>query len=111
MDTTQRFIDSKFSKSPAVREANERALKAGWAFGETTELLDVSYQVEPPSWSLASIETSWANQALAWGLMAAAQLSGKTCFTEPIRLLQPATFGTSFAATRNFGVRTFQAEE
>jgi 2-oxoglutarate/2-oxoacid ferredoxin oxidoreductase subunit alpha len=42
MEPTMRFIQSKFSKIPAVRQANERALNSGWAFGETTELLDVS---------------------------------------------------------------------
>ncbi len=111
MDTTQRFIDSKFSKSPAVREANERALKAGWAFGETTELLDVSYQVEPAKLVPGKYRNIMGNQALAWGLMAAAQLSGKDLFYGTYPITPASDILHELCRYKNFGVRTFQAED
>ena len=64
MDATLRFINSKFAKTPNIQEANERALQAGWAFGETTELLGMSYQVESATLPPGSIATSWATRLL-----------------------------------------------
>lgn len=111
MDTTKRFIDSKFSKSPAIREANERALRAGWAFGETTELLDVSYQVEPAKLVPGKYRNIMGNQALAWGLMAAAQLSGKDLFYGTYPITPASDILHELCRYKNFGVRTFQAED
>ena len=45
LDPTLRFIRDKFGKKPDVAAANEAALRAGWAFGETTEAFGESYQV------------------------------------------------------------------
>ena len=46
LDPTLRFIENKFGKKPDVSAANIAALRAGWAFGETTEAFGESYQVE-----------------------------------------------------------------
>src|SRR5512142_3011481 len=46
-DVTQRWIEQKFAKRPAVMQANLAAFNAGWSFGETTELLDHQYRVAP----------------------------------------------------------------
>ncbi len=111
MDTTMRFIDSKFSKLPAVREANERALKAGWAFGETTERLDASYQVEPAKLAPGKYRNIMGNQALAWGLMAAAKLSDKDLFYGTYPITPASDILHELCRFKNFGVRTFQAED
>ena len=42
---TERWIEQKFARKPAVLQANLAAFNAGWSFGETTELLDVQYRV------------------------------------------------------------------
>ena len=44
-DVTERWIEHKFARTPAVAKANLAAFNAGWSFGETTELLDVQYRV------------------------------------------------------------------
>ena len=44
-DVTERWIEKKFARNPAVAQANLAAFNAGWSFGETTELLDVQYRV------------------------------------------------------------------
>lgn len=111
METTMRFIEAKFTKLPAVREANERALKAGWAFGETTELLDVSYRVEPAKLPPGKYKNIMGNQALAWGLMAAAQLSSKDLFFGTYPITPASDILHELCRYKNFGVRTFQAED
>ena len=45
-DTTIKWIENKFKKKPELVEANIRALKAGHAYGETTEIFDARFQVK-----------------------------------------------------------------
>lgn len=111
MESTLRFIKAKFSKNEAVHEANVRALKAGWAFGETTELLDVSYQVEPAKLTPGKYRNIMGNQALAWGLMAASKLSNKDLFYGTYPITPASDILHELSKFKNFGVRTFQAED
>ena len=70
LDPTLRFINEKFGKKPDVAAANEAALRAGWAFGETTEAFGESYQVEAAELEPGTYRNIMGNQALAWGLIA-----------------------------------------
>jgi 2-oxoglutarate ferredoxin oxidoreductase subunit alpha len=80
LDPTLRFIQEKFGKKPEVATANEAALRAGWAFGETTEAFGESYQVQAAELSPGTYRNIMGNQALAWGLITAAKLSDKGLF-------------------------------
>ncbi|MCR9295668.1 MAG: 2-oxoacid:acceptor oxidoreductase subunit alpha [bacterium] len=111
MDATQRFIKAKFAKLPMVQEANERALQAGWAFGETTELLGQSYQVESATLPPGKYRNIMGNQALAWGLMAAAKLSSKELFYGSYPITPASDILHELCKYKNFGVCTFQAED
>lgn len=111
MDATLRFIKAKFSKLPAVQEANERALRAGWAFGETTELLGVSYQVEKAELPTGTYRNIMGNQALAWGLMTAAKLSKKELFYGSYPITPASDILHELCKYKNYGVCTVQAED
>lgn len=111
MDPTLRFIRDKFSKTPDIREANERALQAGWSYGETTEALGASYRVEAASLTPGHYRNMMGNQALAWGLMTAAQLSGKELFYGSYPITPASDILHELSRFKNFGVYTFQAED
>ncbi|MEY4567522.1 MAG: 2-oxoglutarate oxidoreductase subunit KorA [Planctomycetota bacterium] len=111
MDPTLRFIRDKFSKTPDIREANERALQAGWSYGETTEALGASYRVEAASLTPGHYRNMMGNQALAWGLMTAAQLSGKQLFYGSYPITPASDILHELSRFKNFGVYTFQAED
>ena len=111
MEPTLRFIRDKFSKTPDIREANERALQAGWSFGETTETLGASYRVEPAALAPGLYRNMMGNQALAWGLMTAAQLSGKQLFYGSYPITPASDILHELCRFKNFGVLTFQAED
>lgn len=111
MEPTLRFIENKFSKTQAIREANERALKAGWAFGETTELLDVTYRVERATLPAGKYRNIMGNQALAWGLMTAAHLSQKDLFYGSYPITPASDILHELCRYKNFGIKTFQAED
>lgn len=111
MEATLRFIHGKFSKSAEVAQANERALKAGWAFGETTETLGISYKVEPAQLPPGKYRNIMGNQALAWGLMAASQLSGKKLVYGSYPITPASDILHELCKYKNFGICTFQAED
>ncbi|QDV26195.1 2-oxoacid:acceptor oxidoreductase subunit alpha [Aureliella helgolandensis] len=111
MDATMRFIKAKFSRLPEVQEANERALKAGWAFGETTELLGTSYQVEKAELPPGKYRNIMGNQALAWGLMTAANLSKKELFYGSYPITPASDILHELCKFKNYGVCTVQAED
>jgi len=111
LDPTLRFIDSKFKKIPAVAEANRRALKTGYHFGETTEAFQSSYRVEPAKLESGKYRNMTGNQAMAWGLMAAAKLSEKELFLGSYPITPASDILHELSRYKHFGVRTFQAED
>ncbi|MFO1063313.1 MAG: 2-oxoacid:acceptor oxidoreductase subunit alpha [Pirellulales bacterium] len=111
MDATLRFIRGKFSKLQDVQEANERALRAGWAFGETTETLGHSYRVEAATLPPGTYRNIMGNQAMAWGLMTAAQLSKKKLVYGSYPITPASDILHELCKFKNFGVCTFQAED
>lgn len=111
LDTTLRFIHAKFGKKPEVAQANEAALRAGWAYGETTEAFGISYQVEPARLTPGTYKNVMGNQALAWGLMTAAHRSGKSLFYGTYPITPASDILHELTRYKNFGVRTFQAED
>ena len=111
LDPTLRFIQDKFGKKPEVAAANEAALRAGWAFGETTEAFGESYQVEAAELAPGTYRNIIGNQATAWGLIAAAKCSGKELFYGSYPITPASDILHELTKYKNFGVRTFQAED
>jgi 2-oxoglutarate ferredoxin oxidoreductase subunit alpha len=111
LDPTLRFIQEKFGKKPEVATANEAALRAGWAFGETTEAFGESYQVKAAELSPGTYRNIMGNQALAWGLITAAKLSDKSLFYGTYPITPASDILHELTKYKNFGVRTFQAED
>ncbi|QDT10394.1 2-oxoacid:acceptor oxidoreductase subunit alpha [Planctomycetes bacterium K23_9] len=111
LDPTLRFIENKFGGKPDVASANEAALRAGWAYGETTEAFGESYQVEAAELSKGTYRNIMGNQALAWGLIAAAELSDKDLFYGTYPITPASDILHELTKYKNFGVRTFQAED
>lgn len=111
LDTTLRFIAAKFGKKPELAAANEKALRAGWAYGETTEAFGNSYHVEAAKLEPGLYKNMMGNQALAWGLMTAAHRSGKELFYGTYPITPASDILHELSRYKNFGVRTFQAED
>ncbi|PZC45757.1 MAG: 2-oxoglutarate ferredoxin oxidoreductase subunit alpha [Chloroflexi bacterium] len=105
------WIEEKFAKLPAVVEANKAALKAGHAYGETAELADAHVSVPPASLLPGTYRTITGNEATAIGLVAAKELSGLQLFYGSYPITPASDILHSLASYRNFGVKTFQAED
>ncbi|MBA3648688.1 MAG: 2-oxoacid:acceptor oxidoreductase subunit alpha [Chitinophagales bacterium] len=111
MENTINFIQSKFSNNEDVREANLRVLKAGYHYGDTTETFTTRFHVEKAKMEPGTYRNIMGNQAVAIGLVAASQRSGLPLFLGSYPITPASDILHELAKYKNFGVRTFQAED
>src|SRR5947207_522014 len=111
-DVTQRWIEQKFSRKPAVMQANLAAFNAGWSFGETTELLDVQFRVAPARDVAPGIYRNVnGTTALALGLIAASVRGGLPLVLASYTIPPASELLHELSRHAKFGVRTIQAED
>jgi 2-oxoglutarate/2-oxoacid ferredoxin oxidoreductase subunit alpha len=108
---TLSFLKAKFSTKPEIMAANLAAFQAGWNFGETTEAFSVRYEVKPAPLTRGTYRNISGNTALAYGLIAASQLTGLPLFLGSYPITPASDILHELAKHKRFGVRTFQAED
>ncbi|MFI6354765.1 2-oxoacid:acceptor oxidoreductase subunit alpha [Streptomyces sp. NPDC050743] len=110
---TEKFLKSKFAKKPQIMAANIAAFRAGWNFGETTEDFAVSYEVAPAAkaFPLGTYRNISGNLALAYGLISASQQADLPLFLGSYPITPASDILHELSKHKNFGVRTFQAED
>jgi 2-oxoglutarate ferredoxin oxidoreductase subunit alpha len=111
MDGTIAWIDEKFSKRPVIAEGNKRAVRAGYAFGETTEIFHERYIVAPARLKPGRYRNITGNEATALGCVAASQLAGRPLFYGSYPITPASDILHALAGYKSFGVKTFQAED
>jgi 2-oxoglutarate ferredoxin oxidoreductase subunit alpha len=111
LDPTLRWIASKFGKNQSVLEANTRALKAGYNYGETTEAMPVHYRVSKAKIPPGRYRKITGNEALALGLVAASQQSGLSLVYATYPITPASDILHQLAELKRYGVRTLQAED
>jgi 2-oxoglutarate ferredoxin oxidoreductase subunit alpha len=110
-DGTLDFLRSKFATKPEIMKANIAAYQAGWNFGETTEAFSVKYEVKPARLDRGTYRNITGNTALAYGLIAASELSGLPLFLGSYPITPASDILHELARQKKFGIRTFQAED
>ncbi|WP_328955488.1 2-oxoacid:acceptor oxidoreductase subunit alpha [Kitasatospora purpeofusca] len=108
---TEAFLRTKFAKKPQIAEANISAFRAGWNFGETTETFAVSYEVPPAKLPPGRYRNISGNLALSYGLIAASRRSGLPLYLGSYPITPASDILHELSRHKNFGVRTFQAED
>ncbi len=111
MDPTVKWIEKKFAARPVIAEANLRALRAGYAFGETTEIFHTSYRVKPAKLPSGTYRNITGNEAAALGFVAATKLAGRELFYGSYPITPASEILHQLSTYKHFGVRTFQAED
>jgi 2-oxoglutarate ferredoxin oxidoreductase subunit alpha len=111
-DVTTRWIERKFARKPAIAQANAAAFNAGWSFGETTELLDVQYKVNPatdvPPGKYRNVN---GTTALALGLIAASVRSELPLVLASYPITPASELLHELSRHAKIGVATIQAED
>jgi 2-oxoglutarate ferredoxin oxidoreductase subunit alpha len=111
IEPTLDWIRKRFTKNPDVAEANTRALKAGYHFGETAEIFAECYGVEPAEMPPGVYRSMTGNRALAWGILAAAQRTGLPVVYGAYPITPASDILHELSQHKRFHVRTFQAED
>ncbi|MCX4828705.1 2-oxoacid:acceptor oxidoreductase subunit alpha [Streptomyces sp. NBC_00006] len=110
---TEKFLKAKFAKKPEIMKANLAAFHAGWNFGETTEDFAVSYEVAPASTAFppGTYRNISGNLALSYGLIAASKQADLPLYLGSYPITPASDILHELSKHKNFGVRTFQAED
>jgi len=111
IEPTLDWIKKRFTKNVDVAEANTRALKAGYHFGETAEIFAECYGVEPAEMAPGTYRSMTGNRALAWGILAAAQRTGLPVVYGAYPITPASDILHELSMHKRFHVRTFQAED
>ncbi|MFJ3984924.1 2-oxoacid:acceptor oxidoreductase subunit alpha [Streptomyces fungicidicus] len=108
---TERWLNTKFAGKPGIAAANIAAFRAGFNFGETTEDFAVSYEIAPAAFPAGIYRNISGNLALSYGLVAASRQADLPLYLGSYPITPASDILHELSRHKNFGVRTFQAED
>lgn len=111
IEKTLLWLESKFKKKPEILEANQRALKAGFYYGETTEIFTTRYDVKPAKLPPGVYRNVSGNEAVALGFVTASLRAGIPLFLGSYPITPASEILQELSKYKDFGVVTFQAED
>ncbi|MEY4167356.1 MAG: hypothetical protein RIR52_1180, partial [Acidobacteriota bacterium] len=111
MEPTLNWITAKFAGKPEIAEANVLALKAGYNYANTTEIFNTNYRVAKAQIKPGRYRNITGNEATAIGFIAASQLAGRPLFYGSYPITPASDILHELSKHKNFGVKTFQAED
>jgi len=111
LDPIIEWVDDKFGADTPVGSANVSALRAGYNYGITTEAFHHTYEINPAPLPAGEYTNVIGNVASAWGIMAAADKANLPLFLGSYPITPATTILEELARHRNFGIKTFQAED
>ena len=111
LEPTLGYLAEKFGKKPEVLEANTRALKAGFHYGETAESFVVRYEVPAAEIPAGEYRTVNGNEAIAMGLVTGARKAGLDLAFAGYPITPASSLLESLSGLKHMGVRTMQLED
>ncbi len=111
LEPTLKWIESKFAKRPELVEANQKALKAGYYFGDTADFFTTRYKIKPAKLEAGTYRNISGNEATAIGFVAASMLSGLRLYLGSYPITPASEILHYLSKYKNYGVVTFQAED
>ena len=111
LEPTISYLNLQFKKRPELIELNTKVLRAGYNYGDTTETFTTRYEVKSAPMPKGTYRSIIGNQATAIGLIAASKKSGLTLFYGTYPITPASDILHELAKHKNFGVKTFQAED
>lgn len=111
LDSTEKFLQEKFEDSPELIDSNLAVLRAGYNYGDTSEMFTTRYEVKPAPMPKGTYRNMMGNQALAIGLIAAARKADLNLFYGSYPITPASDILHELSRHKNFNVRSFQAED
>jgi 2-oxoglutarate ferredoxin oxidoreductase subunit alpha len=107
----ENFLKKKFSKKPELVEANIKVLREGYHYAETIEAMATTFLVNPARKKKGLFRNITGNQATAWGLLAAAERTGKPLFLGSYPITPASEILQEISSMKYLGAISFQAED
>lgn len=111
VEPTMSYLEQKFAGKPLIAQANQAAFKAGYNYGETTEVFAVAYEVAPAAVTPGRYRSISGNVATSYGLLAGARQAGLRMFVGSYPITPATDILHDLVRHKRFGVTTFQAED
>lgn len=108
---TEKWIHDRYKKNPKYVDANIKALRGGFNYGDSTEAFVKHYIVPRAKLPAGKYRSITGNEATAWGLVTAARRCGKNLFFSGYPITPASDILHRLSEMKNFKVRTFQAED
>jgi 2-oxoglutarate ferredoxin oxidoreductase subunit alpha len=105
------FFEQKFKKNPLVVEANKRVLEAGYSFADTIEVFANTYKIEPAPLTKGRYRNVTGNLATSWGVLAAAERSGRNVFLGSYPITPATEILQEIAKHKQFTAISMQMED
>ncbi len=111
LNSTIKFMEEKFAGKPDIRDANILTLRAGWNYGENTEIFNTRYKVNAAKLPKGTYRNITGNHATAIGLVAASEKSGLPLFLGSYPITPATDIFQELSKYKANNVKTFQAED
>jgi len=108
---TFEFFEQKFKSNPLVVKANKQVLTAGYNYADTIEVFSRTYKIIPAPLSKGLYRNVTGNLATSWGLLAAAERSGRKLFLGSYPITPASEILQELSKHKQFGAIAFQAED
>ena len=104
-------LKAKFAKKPAIYDANEKAIHAGWDYGHNTHASMPTYRIASETAKPGTYTDINGNTATAWGLIMASEKSGRPLFLGSYPITPATDILHELAKRKDLGVKACQMED
>ena len=111
LEPTLDWLNKKFKSKPLIIDANTRALHAGYNYGDTAEIFTTRYVVKKASLAPGKYRNINGTLASCLGILTASQKSNLNITFAGYPITPASNLLHTLSNWKNFGIRTFQAED
>ena len=111
LSTTSNFIKNKFKKKPLIVEGNIKALKTGYYYGETIEVIKTTYRIDKAEYKKGTYRNIMGNEAISLGLVAASKINDIGLYFGGYPITPASDILHYLSKYKSYGIKTFQAED
>ena len=111
LESTFEYLDEKFKDKKKIAGYNKLVLEAGDQYARNSDSVRSTIRVAPARLEKGKYRNVIGNVLTAWGLMAAAERSGRPLFLGSYPITPATDILVELSQHKSLGVKTFQAED
>lgn len=111
LEAAMHHLKNKFARKPAIYEANAKVIQAGYDYGSNIHASVSTYRIESEDIRPGHYTDINGNTATAWGLIMAAEKSGRPLFLGSYPITPATDILHELAKRKDLGVKAVQMED